>query len=195
MITSQKEWANRGLGSHDLAILKAAEKMGGKATWTQLVNQLVPAKMARRTFGKHLKALVWSGFMAKRKERVNGKQGSFYVLQSQDRLDIFKRMSAQLNEEAQRLQTAIQQPGLSVVDHGKRLIDGVHMLLAYQHDLTLEAIRLALSAPSEEQAAHRFLVLMDTFTVDAAGNAMWLCWLNKDIAAGVLEAMLPKGEG
>jgi len=67
-------------------------------------------------------------------------------------------------------------------DRGKRLLEGVHTLLAYRRGLTLMAMKLAMSAPSEEKAAQRFLVLMDLFTPDAAGNAMWLRWLNRDTA-------------
>lgn len=57
------------------------------------------------------------------------------------------------------------------------------------------AIKVAVTAPEERKAMRRFLTLMDVLTPDAAGNAMWLCWLNKDIAVDALEAMLSESEG
>lgn len=139
-----------------------------------------------------LKRLMKDGSIARNVREVEGKPATWYAAVPEELAQIFSKMRKELNEEAERLQAAIQQPGLSVVDRGKRLIYGVHTLLAYQRDLTLMAMKLAISADTEQQAAHRFLVLMDTFTVDAAGNAMWLCWLNKDVAQGVLEAILQK---
>ena len=183
-----------GLGDQDKKILKVLFDCGGKATWTDFLKPLVPGPMAKRTLNLHLKGLVEDGVLEKKRERFKGRRRWVYVFRSREVEDLFRNMGHELHEITERLYVATQQPDLTVTDRDKRLIDGVHELLAYQKALTLMAMKLAMSAPTEEKAAHRFLVLMDTFTPDAAGNALWLCWLNKDIAAGVLEAMLPKHE-
>jgi predicted transcriptional regulator len=183
------------LGNREKKLLEVLLNHGGKARFKDFTDVLESGEMSRRTIDKRLKSLIEIGILEKRRERVEGRMTWVYVFKSKEAEDLFGKMDRDLYEEAKGLMAATQEPGLSVTDRGKRLIDGVDTLLRYQRALTLMAIKLAVSAPSEKTAAHRFRVLMDRFTTYAAGNAMWLCWLNKDIAADVLEAMLPKGEG
>lgn len=175
--------------------MNVVTRCGGRARWKDFEDDPVVGSWSPTKIRSYLDRAVKLGALSRRLERSEKRPGYTYLLKPKKLVEIFNKMSAQLNDEAKRLCAATQQPGLTVTDRGKRLIDGVHALLAYQKALTLMAMKLAMSAPDEQKAAHRFLVLMDTFTPDAAGNALWLCWLNKDIAAGVLEAMLQKGKG
>jgi len=185
-------WADRGLGSRDIAILEAIEKMGGKATWTSLLSHPELPKMSKRTLSKHLKGLIWLGFLAKREERVKGNLTMFYVLQHQDYLKAMKRLEKKLAEKAGEMLAAIQKPELSVEARHVKLISGIFDLLDYQNAWTLMTIKICLSMPSEEKAAAHFLKMMDAITPHAAGSALWLCWENKPLAFQVLEGLLSK---
>ena len=185
-----REWSRKA----DRDIMNVVMRRGGRARWKDFESDPVVGSWSPTKIRSYLDRAVKLGALSRRLERSEKRPGYTYLLKPRALVEIFNKMSVQLKAEAERLYVATQQPDLTVTDRGKRLIDGVHELLAYQKALTLMAMKLAMSAPTEDKAAHRFLVLMDTFTPDAAGNALWLCWLNKDIAAGVLEAMLPKPE-
>ncbi len=174
------------------AIVNTVLSHGGRARWRDFKDDPYIGSWSRAKIYSYLERAVDSGVLSKRLEHGEKRPGYTYILGPKKQVEIFNQMHGKLNEEAKALYAATQQLGLNVTNQGKRLIDGVDELLRYQRALTLMAMKLAMSAPSEEKAAHRFLVLMDTFTPDAAGNALWLCWENKDIAADVLEAMQPK---
>ena len=146
--------------------------------------------MSRRTLNKGLKALVEMGLLERRRERVAGRTWPFYVFSSEEVRRIFGEMRSQLQAVTGELYGPVAHSGLDPGDRGKALIRCVEELLRYHRSLTLMTVKLAVQAPNPETAVRRFIKLLSRFTDMPAGGAVAACWLNRDIAEDVFDAML-----
>jgi len=182
------------LGRREMALLKVLLNHEEEVVFGTFTAALEGKAMSRRTIAKGLKSLVELGILEKRREIVKGRKTWVYRFRSKEVLEVFRRMNDQLYGTVKESYRLVERPGLSVVGRGKALIRCVDRILRYQRGLTLMAIDLAIRAPDVRTAAGRFIKLMDHFTDMTAINAFAACWLNKDIAADVLEAMQLKAE-
>jgi hypothetical protein len=109
--------------------------------------------------------------------------------------ELYLRSSHAFQKAVQEAYIEVINPGLSTVERGRKLMELVHMLLQAQNRLTLMVIKEAIQEDDEEKMLCNLFRGLEFFTTDVIGDVAGICWLNRDIAADVLKAMLPKGEG
>lgn len=184
----EKLWRRNGLDERDIAILSAIKELGGKARWKNLEGKLTPNMMSRRTLSKHLKSLEWLGFVKKEKIEGNREKQGLYTLQFKEVLNFIWEIDEQLRKETSNLLKSIKEPNISFEEREKRLLKGVDFMLNILKAWALLAIKLSLKCESEEHACKRALKLFKIIVPASLGNALWLCWLNKNIAEKALRS-------
>jgi len=147
------------------------------------------------TLHRGLKRLMGDGLVVRRVREVKGKPATLYAVAEKLKPSVVGDMERKLYKMAKEALKEMLAEGLTEAEKAARLREALELLLDFQRALSLMAIEVSLPAPDVRTAVRRLLWLTDSFTIGTVGNALGLCWLNKDVAAKVLEAMLPKGEG
>jgi len=184
----------RSSAEAEKAIMNVFLSHSGRARWKDFELDPVVGSWSSRKIASYLDRLVERRVISRSLERVNGRPGYTFYLESkrpiEERIEEFNRLRDEYNSKLKALSDPTYEPALSPIDRKRQVVDATRELLATRNELELKAMDICMWAPSPEAAINRFEALMGTYTPSLAGSALWF-WKNREMVADTSGAMDP----